>query len=97
MNQTIGTDYAATQQTLKAMNEDLTNIVNETKKLVQAIQERTDWQGADAVRYKQAFLEFAEKMAKTCAWMEALDNTISAHSADLYNRSLEDASKAGNL
>ena len=97
MNQTIGTNYVATQQTIKEMNQEIQNIVNETKKMVQAITERTDWQGPDAVKYKEALLEFAQKMANTCKWMENVDNTISSHSAELYNRSIEDASNANNL
>jgi len=97
MNQNIGTNYRATQQTIKEMNQELQTIINETKKMVNAITARTDWQGPDAVKYKEALLEFAQKMANTCNWMENVDNTISAHSAELYNRSVEDANNAAKL
>jgi len=97
MNQNIGTDYIETQRTLSEMNNEISNIAREIEELVKAIDEQKDWQGPDAVKYKEALLDFAQKMANTCGWMENLDNTISAHSAELYNRSIEDANNATRL
>ena len=97
MNQTIGTNYAETQRTLKAMNSEIEGIVKEIEDIVNAMDELQGWQGPDAVKYKEALLNFIQKMANTCGWMEQLDNTINEHSTELYNRSIEDANKAARL
>ena len=97
MNQTIGTDYSATQNTLKKMNENVVTIANETKKLVELVTNAKDWVGPDAAIYKERMYKFAQGIAAAVEVMEQINNTLSEESTSYYNRSVEDAQKASKL